>query len=261
MLCKQYRLVCTAIIVVLQKTAWSLIALPLPHFFHSKNRISSLYSSIKKKDMSWVSVQTGTQGVAGCDRKTCMQSFRCTWLVQSHWILKGQRSLRPHAQCNWIFLHILLCTHGKRVWCKEGGDKALRMNFEGKPREDILRPNALCSCRHTCLSMGFRKFASPNLCFQWVLLPRSRKSKQLGYGKMWNSTLGARDKIKLLFSVKLYTGVKLQSIHHGCCMYMLLSCQRKPKEKFLRSQSLCNKCFRFLLCRNLSYPVFMWTLC
>ncbi len=156
--------------------------------------------------------------------------------------LDSERSEVTQATCTMqlnFFAHFTVHTWQTSV-CKEGGDKALWMNFEGKPGEDSLRPNALCSCSHTCLSMGFRKFASPNLCFQWVLLPRSRKSKQLGYGKMWNSTLGARDKIKLLFSVKLYTGVKLRSIHHGCCMCMLLSCQRTPKEKFLRSQSLCN---------------------
>ncbi len=148
--------------------------------------------------------------------------------------------LRPHAQCNWIVLHILLCTHGKRVCVKRVVIKPLGWILRVNRERTVWGPNALCSCSHNCLSMGFSKFASPNLCFQWVLLPRSRKSKQLGYGKMWNSTLGATDKIKLLFPVKLYTGVKLQSIHHECCMYMLLSCQRKPKEKFLRSQSLCN---------------------
>ncbi len=176
MLCKLYRLVCTAIIVVLKQTAWSLIALPLPHFFSTLRTL--LITALLTKRRTLVSVQTGTQGVARCNRKTCMQSVRCTWLLQSHWILKGQRSLRPHAQCNWIFfLHILLCTHGKRVCVKRAVIKTLGWILRVNRVRTVWGPiyGAVAATR---LSMGFSMLASPNPFFQWVSLPRSRKSKQ-----------------------------------------------------------------------------------
>ncbi len=213
-----------------------------PTFFSTLRTGYLLFTALlKKKDMSWYRSRLARREWPGATgRHACnLSAARGLCRVTGFWKVRGHSGHMHNATEFFFFAHFIVHTWQTSV-CKEGGDKALRVNFEGKPGEDSLRPNALCSCSHTCLSMGFSKFASPNLCFQWVLLPRSRKSKQLGYGKMWNSTLGATDKIKLLFSVKLYTGVKLQSIHHECCMCMLLSCQRKPKEKFLRSQSLCN---------------------
>lgn len=148
-------------------------------FLNSKNRISSHYSSInKKKDMCWYQCRLARrEWPGGTGRHACNLSA-----ARGHWILKGQRSLRAHVQCNWIFktlfLHNSLCTHGKQVCVKrvEGGSKDLRIHFEGKCGEDSLRLNWRCSVSNTCLLMGFSMLKSPNPCFQWVSLPRSRSS-------------------------------------------------------------------------------------
>lgn len=219
MLCKLYRLFCTAVTVVLKWTAWSLIIRSLPHFFfNSKNRISSLYRIVtKKKDVCWYRCRPACREcVGGIGRHACSLS------AGHGWVLKGRRSLRPHTQCSLIFMRTLSCAHmGKQV-CKEGGEGGIKMNLGDKPGEDRLRPNSQCSCSHTCLPMGFSTLAPLNPCFQWVSSLPSRKSKQLGYGKGWNLTVGTTDKIRLLFSVKLYTGVKLQNKHHGCCICVFL---------------------------------------
>lgn len=75
------------------------------------------------------------------------------------WVLKGQRSLRPHTQSSLIFCTLCtMCTWSTSMYKEgaEGGEKNLRMNFcGGKLGEDSLRPNSQRSCSHTCLFMGF----------------------------------------------------------------------------------------------------------
>ncbi len=241
MLCKLYRLVLYCYHCCPSKNCLIFDRTSPPTFFSTLRTGYLLFTALlKKKDMSWYRSRLARREWPGATgRHACnLSAARGLCRVTGFWKVRGHSGHMHNA--TEFFLHILLCTHGKRVCVKRVVIKPLGWILRVNRGRTVWGPNALCSCSHTCLSMGFGKLHRQISASSESYYPEAEKASSWDMEKMWNSTLGATDKIKLLFPVKLYTGVKLQSIHHECCMCMLLSCQRKPKEKFLRSQSLCN---------------------
>ncbi len=108
--------------------------------------------------------------------------------------LDSERSEVTQATCTMqlnFFAHFTVHTWQTSV-CKEGGDKALRMDFEGKPGEDSLRPKCTVQLQPHLFVNGVQK-----ICITKSLLPVSlitQKQKKQAVGIWKNVEFDSRSK-------------------------------------------------------------------